>query len=80
MAGAMVAPSGGYVDRRDATAANAVGSTSLAATPLNYVDVTKLKARLTAINAGRYTAAYLNTLTFNDLIYHIRVNDDPGGI
>lgn len=80
MARAMLAPSGGYTDRRDSTAAAAVGSVSLAATPLNYVDITKLRARLTAANAGRYTSAYLDIMTLNDMIYALRVTDDPGGI
>lgn len=70
----------GVVDRRESTAAAAVSSTDPAATPLNSVDITKLKARLTAINAGRYTAAYLNVMTKNDMIYAIRVSDDAGGI
>lgn len=42
-------------------------------------DITALKARLTAINAAIYTAAYLNTMNTNDMVYAIRMNDDPLG-
>jgi hypothetical protein len=72
--------SSSFVDRRRATAASAVAPLSSTATPLNYADVTKLRARLTAINAGRYTSAYLDTLTLNDMIYALRTLDDPTGI
>lgn len=54
--------------------------TVLYTTPLNYVGITQLRARLAAVNAGRYTAAYLNVLTLNDMIYALRTLDDPTGI
>ena len=80
MARAMLAPSGSFVDKRDSTAANATGSTSLLATPLNYVDITKMRARLTAINSGRYTSAYLDVMTQNDMVYALRTLDDAASI
>jgi len=69
-----------FVDRRRSTAATAIAPLASAATPLNYADVTKMRARLTAINAGRYTSAYLDTLTLNDMQYALRTLDDPTGI
>jgi hypothetical protein len=57
------------------------GSTSHPlATEANYVDVAALRARLTAINAGYYTAAVLNLMTKNDMVYAVRVADDAAGI
>lgn len=38
------------------------------------------RARLTAINGTIYTAARLNQMTFNDMLYAIRVNDYPRSI
>jgi hypothetical protein len=39
-----------------------------------------LRARLTAINAVPYSAAQLNKMTYNDMLYALRVNDFPTGI
>lgn len=70
----------GFVDKRLSTAAGAVSSTSVLATPLNYVDVTKMRARLTTLNGARYTSAYLDVLTVNDMVYALRTLDDSAGI
>ncbi len=43
----------------------------------DYSTVTALRARLTAIDAGYYTAARLNTMTYNDMVYAVRLNDSP---
>ena len=50
------------------------------ATPLEYVDVTKLRTRLTAINGTYFTTAKLNTMTKNDMIYAVRLADDANTI
>lgn len=47
------------------------------ATPANYTDIASLDARLIAINAGVYTQARLNSMTVNDKIYAVILNDDP---
>lgn len=39
-----------------------------------------MRARLTAISATTYSAAELDKMTLNDMIYAIRVNDAPGSI
>ena len=49
-------------------------------TSVNYTDVGSLRARLSTINAGYYTAARLNQMTKNDMVYAVRVADDPTGI
>jgi len=49
-------------------------------TEANYVDVAALRARLTTINAAYYTAAVLNLMTKNDMVYAVRVADDAAGI
>lgn len=40
-------------------------------------DITAMRTRLAAIDAAFYTAAKLNTMTMNDMIYAIRLNDRP---
>ncbi len=46
----------------------------------NALSISSMRTRLTAINAGYYTAAKLNNLSYNDMIYAIRQNDAPGTI
>ena len=41
----------------------------------DYNTVAAMRTRLAAISAGTYTAAYLNRMTVNDMVYAIRVND-----
>lgn len=48
--------------------------------PWDDTDLTNLstmRTRLAAIDGAFYTAAKLNTMTINDMIYAIRVNDSP---
>lgn len=47
---------------------------------VDYNDITSLRTRLAAIDAGFYTAARLNTMTYNDMIYAVRRNDSPTSI
>lgn len=49
------------------------------ATPANYVSIGALRTRLLAIGAP-FTAKYLDLMTLNDMIYALRVKDDPTGI
>ena len=46
----------------------------------NYDSITDLRTRLTAISGTTYTAARLDAMTKNDMIYAVRVNDDLTGI
>jgi hypothetical protein len=66
----------GFIDKRRArgTAANNV------TTDVNIDDITGLEARLTAINAGYYTATRLDKMTLNDKVYAVRVNDELAGM
>lgn len=51
--------------------------------PPDYDDldgIGAMRARLTAINAVTYSAAQLNKMTYNDLVYAIRLNDFRSGI
>lgn len=41
----------------------------------DYSDIAALRARLAAIDAGLYTSDYLNTMTYNDMVYAVRLND-----
>lgn len=54
--------------------ANAPQATAFDAT-LNLQSIATMRARLAAINAGYYTATMLNTMSFNDMVYAIRVSD-----
>ena len=78
MADAQVRNLLGTADKRNGRANS---STSIGSTPhANLKDVASMKARLTAINATTYTPERLNTMTYNDLIYAIRLNDEPTSI
>lgn len=66
----------GFVDKR-----RVAGDTTLrAATPLNYVDVGKMRTRLAAISGTTYTTAVLNQMTTNDMVFAIRTNDDAASL
>lgn len=58
---------------------NINGGTAIDAgfTSPNFVTIAAMKARLTAINGAYYTAARLNGLSYNDMMYAIRVYDSP---
>lgn len=43
-------------------------------------DVSAMRARLTAISGTTYTAARLNTMTENDMLYALRMSDDLAGV
>lgn len=49
-------------------------------TPANYGSISAMKTRLAAANGTYYTAARLNQMTFNDLVYALRETDDAGTI
>lgn len=76
----------GFVDKRrnnkgvDAGNANGNPTTNGTSDSSNYSSVAGLRARLTAVNAGYYTAALLNRMTKNDLVYAVRQADDAAGI
>lgn len=80
MANADLTNNFGVPERRESTNAQAKSSLSPLGTPNNYTDITKLRARLTALNAGRYTSAFLDVMTKNDMIYALRTLDDSAGI
>jgi hypothetical protein len=58
--------------RTGATATDASSQT----TPGSYVSNASLDARLLAIG-GVYTQKYIDSMTQNDKVYAVRVNDDP---
>lgn len=41
----------------------------------DYTSITALRARLSTLDAGFYTAARLNTLSYNDMVYAVRLAD-----
>jgi hypothetical protein len=68
----------GPVDKRDVQGSAA--KTMSGTTWTNIGDIAAARARLTAISGTTYPAAVLDKMTFNDMIYAIRVNDEAGSI
>jgi hypothetical protein len=68
----------GYIDKRRATRAgsNAVST----GTPNNFVDIAKMRTRLTAISATAYSATNLDKMTENDMIWALRQADEAASI
>lgn len=54
--------------------------TQAIATPANYASVAAMRTRLAAISGTAYSAANLNSMTTNDMVYALRLNDDAAGI
>ncbi len=50
------------------------------ATPANYASINAMRTRLAAISGTTYTAAVLDQMSVNDMVYALRMNDDPGTI
>lgn len=46
----------------------------------NTDTIAAMRARLNAINSTTYSAAQLNKMTYNDMVYAIRLNDAAGSI
>lgn len=69
----------GIVDKRFTFASNA---NPYSATILggNAKDIAAMRARLTAISAATYPAATLDKMTWNDMLYAIRINDEAAGL
>ena len=58
---------------------NMNGGTSTPPTGLdmdNADNIAAMRTRLNTIDSGFYTTAKLNTMTYNDMVYAIRVNDN----
>lgn len=68
----------GFVDKRRTQGQTANQHSSTFTT--NTRDVTAMRTRLTAINGSLYTAAYLDKMTENDMLYALRVADEAAGI
>lgn len=66
-----------FVDKRRADTPT---NTSSIGTPANYASESALDTRLDAISSTSYSAARLRTMTTNDKIYALRLNDDSAGI
>lgn len=46
----------------------------------DYASITALRSRLQTIDSGFYTDSKLNTMTYNDMVYAVRVNDSVSTI
>lgn len=56
------------------------GNVATAYKDADLLDVDAMRARLAVIDAAYYTSARLNTMTYNDMMYAIRLADAPGTI
>lgn len=70
----------GFVDIRYDNKANTGALPGTVHSSSNYNDVTLLRTRLAAANGAYYTAARLNGMTKNDMVYALRTIDDAAGI
>lgn len=64
------------VNKTHAGPGNKTTNTHTIGTVANYSDIASVDARLTAINGTLYTQARLNTMTLNDKMYALSLNDD----
>lgn len=46
----------------------------------DYTSISALRSRLAAIDSGYYTTDRLDKMTYNDMVYAVRVNDSPSTI
>lgn len=76
MANANVGVVRGVVDKRQTQGV----LTQPIATPANYASISAMRTRLTAISATAYSAANLDLMTVNDMVYALRLADDAAGI
>ena len=70
----------GFVNRKRAKAGSSIGDGTDLTTPVNYTSISALDARLDAIDDTYYTPARLQSMTVNDKVYAVRINDDPDTI
>ena len=66
-----------FVDKRRSTAGSVALSTNSIGTLGNYGGINALRTRLFAISPTAYSQANLNAMTANDMVYALRLNDDP---
>jgi len=71
----------GWVDKRLAAVPGGVQTSNpwSGGTSTNTKDITAMRTRLAAISAT-YTATYLDKMTYNDMLWAIRQNDEAAGI
>lgn len=60
-----------------ATNINGGAAQGTAYTDSDLANITTMRARLTAIDGTTYSATNLNKMTYNDMVYAIRLNDAP---
>lgn len=56
------------------------GNSSGVATHANYSSIEALRTRLAEIDSGLYTPEFLDRMTVNDMVYAVRLADDPATI
>jgi hypothetical protein len=68
----------GFVDKRQGRGTN---GSSVVTELANFGSIKLMRDRLTALNSTYYTAARLNTMTRNDMVYALRMaSSDAAGI
>lgn len=69
----------GFVDKRVIQGNANYAATSMN-TGTNFNSVANLRARLAVVNAAYFTSARLDNMTKNDMVYALRIADEPTGI
>lgn len=70
----------GFIDKRRGRGVTTAGLSNGTTSVQNVDSVGSLRARLTAINSTSYSAARLNSMTRNDMLYAVRLNDEAAGL
>lgn len=78
--GVAAAHTGAATQRSNMTGSNTGPQNGFDDGSVNDDSIATLRARLAVINAGYFTAARLNSMTYNDMIYAYRQADFPSTI
>lgn len=70
----------GFVDIRRNNKGQQTTALGTEQSTANYNGVPTMRTRLAAINGAFYTAARLNQMTSNDMVYALRLSDDLASI
>lgn len=75
--GVAAAHTGSGTQRTNLTGSNTSPSNGFDDANVNDDSIATMKTRLAAINGTYFTAARLNTMTVNDMVYALRLADNP---
>jgi hypothetical protein len=80
MLGVAASHTGSGTQKTNLTGSNISPQNGLDDIDVNADSIANLRARLAAVNGTYFTATRLNAMTFNDLVYALRLADFPSTI